>query len=329
MKQADYIKQIAKLALANDNTRLLDLLYQFVEYSQQNNRGKFATEILSIIKDSDRKNSLSKLKEYRLNKEFECKADEYILQTVMSSFTMKDLVCTQDVQEEFEYFIKERKQTDALAQMGIPVSNKILLHGPSGCGKTLSAYVLAGELNRPLIIVNLGTIISSKLGETSKNLTQIFKTADREKAIIFLDEFDSLGKIRDYDQDHGEMKRVVNTILQLFDFVSQDTIIIAATNQLQMIDEALIRRFDLSIKIDLPNSEQIHALIQYTIKDRFVFDNEETKESIINSECKSLSYYIIKRTLLNAIKRNILDGYNDNVIRTDIWRKLLNDKRIG
>lgn len=99
--------------------------------------------------------------------------------------------------------------------------------------KTLSAYVLAGELNRPLIIVNLGTVISSRLGETSKNLTQIFKTAVQEKAIVLLDEFDSLGKIRDYDQDHGEMKRVVNTILQLFDFVSQDTIIIAATNQLQ------------------------------------------------------------------------------------------------
>ena len=329
MKQTDYIKQMAKLALANDNTRLLDLLYQFVEYSQQNNRGKFATEILSIIKDSDRENSLGKLREYRLNKEFESKADEYILQTIMSSFTMKDLVCTQDVQEELEYFIKEKKQADALAKMNIPVSNKILLHGPSGCGKTLSAYVLAGELNRPLIIVNLGTIISSKLGETSKNLTQIFKTANKEKAIVLLDEFDSLGKIRDYDQDHGEMKRVVNTILQLFDFVSQDTIIIATTNQLQMIDEALIRRFDLSVKIDLPKSEQIHTLIQYTVKDKFVFDSEETKEYIINNECKNLSYYVIKRALLNAIKRNVLDGYNDNVIRTDIWKKLLNDKRIG
>ena len=329
MKQADYIKQIAKFALANDNARLRDLLYQYVEYSQQNNRGKFATEILSIIKDSDRENSLGKLKEYRLNKHFDYKADEYILQTVTSSFTMKDLVCTQDVREEFEYFIKERQQTEALVQMDIPVSNKILLHGPSGCGKTLSAYVLAGELNRPLIIVNLGTVISSRLGETSKNLTQIFKTAVQEKAIVLLDEFDSLGKIRDYDQDHGEMKRVVNTILQLFDFVSQDTIIIAATNQLQMIDEALIRRFDLSIKMDLLNSEQVHALIQYTIKDRFVFDDEQVKENIINSECRNLSYYVIKRALLNAIKRNILDGYNDNIIRTNIWKKLLNDKRIS
>lgn len=329
MKQTDYIKQMAKLALANDNARLLDLLYQFVEYSQENNRGKFATEILSIIKNSERDKSLGKLREYRLNKEFECKTEEYILQTVMSSFTMKDLVCTQDVREEFGYFIKERKQADTLAQMDIPVSNKILLHGPSGCGKTLSAYVLAGELNRPLIIVNLGTIISSKLGETSKNLTQIFKSADKEKAIVLLDEFDSLGKIRDYDQDHGEMKRVVNTILQLFDFVSQDTIIIAATNQLQMIDEALIRRFDLSIKIDLPNLEQIQDLIRYTIRDRFVFDNPQNKEDIIKNDCKNLSYYVIKHTLLNAIKRNILDGYNHNIIRTEIWRKLLKDKRIG
>ena len=119
MKQADYIKQIAKFALANDNARLRDLLYQYVEYSQQNNRGKFATEILSIIKDSDRENSLGKLKEYRLNKHFDYKADEYILQTVTSSFTMKDLVCTQDVREEFEYFIKERQQTEALVQMDI------------------------------------------------------------------------------------------------------------------------------------------------------------------------------------------------------------------
>ena len=106
--------------------------------------------------------------------------------------------------------------------------------------KDIKCLCIGWRIERPLIIVNLGTIISSRLGETSKNLTQIFKTAVQEKAIVLLDEFDSLGKIRDYDQDHGEMKRVVNTILQLFDFVSQDTIIIAATNQLQMIDEALL-----------------------------------------------------------------------------------------
>ena len=161
---------------------------------------------------------------------------------------MKDLVCTQDVREEFEYFIKERQQTEALVQMDIPVSNKILLHGPSGMWKDIKCLCDSWQVNRPLIIVNLGTDHFIETRRNKQNLTQIFKTAVQEKAVVLLDEFDSLGKIRDYDQDHGEMKRVVNTMLQLFDFVSQDTIIIAATNQLQMIDEALIRRFDLSIK---------------------------------------------------------------------------------
>ena len=96
----------------------------------------------------------------------------------------------------------------ASTDVGIAVNDncknkeKLLLHGPSGCGKTLSAYVLSGELNRPLIIVNLGTIISSKLGETSKNLTQIFKSADKEKAIV---ETAESAAIRDY-------KYIINNI---------------------------------------------------------------------------------------------------------------------
>ena len=238
---------------------------------------------------------------------------------------MKDLICTQEVREEFEYFIKERKAANFLSDMSIPISNKIILHGPSGCGKTLAAYILAGELQQPLIIVNLGAVVSSKLGETSKNLTKIFKKACYEKAIILLDEFDSLGKIRDYDQDHGEMKRVVNTILQLFDFMNQNSIIIAATNQLQMIDDALIRRFDLSLKLDFPQTDQIRSLIERTINNRFSFDNLELKDSIIDN-CKNISYYVIKRTLLNAIKRTILDGHTDNIIQTQIWKKLISNE---
>ena len=140
-----------------------------------------------------------------------------------------------------------------------------------------------------------------------------------------MDEFDSLGKIRDYDQDHGEMKRVVNTILQLFDFMSQNSIIIAATNQLQMIDDALIRRFDLSLKLDFHQIDQVRSLIDRTINGRFTFDNSELKDSIIE-DCHNISYYVIKRTLLNAIKRTILDGHTDNIIQTQIWKKLISNE---
>lgn len=108
-----------------------------------------------------------------------------------------------------ELFIKEHKAIELLQKFDLPVANKILLHGPSGCGKTLASYVIARELKKMMAVVNLGAIVSSKLGETSKNLANIFRKASSEDCIIFIDEFDSLGKVRDYDQDHGEMKRVV------------------------------------------------------------------------------------------------------------------------
>ena len=85
---------------------------------------------------------------------------------------------------------------------------------------------------------------------------------------------DANNTTRDYNQDHGEMKRVVNTILQLFDYLPQTSIVIAATNQESMLDKELIRRFDLNIQFDLPNQKQIDALINLTLKNgKFKFDN--------------------------------------------------------
>ena len=135
--------------------------------------------------------------------------------------------------------------------------------------------MLAGELQKMMYVINLGAIVSSKLGETSKNLAKVFRQAKIENSIIFIDEFDSLGKIRDYDQDHGEMKRIVNTILQLFDYLHQNSVIIAATNQIEMIDNALLRRFDIKIKMELPNKKQIKELIDLIlINGRFTFDRK-------------------------------------------------------
>src|SRR5690606_16537331 len=133
-------------------------------------------------------------------------------------------------------------------------------------------------------------------------LTKVFKKAAQEDSIIFIDEFDSLGKIRDYNQDHGEMKRVVNTILQLFDYLPQSSIVIAATNQENMIDDALIRRFDVNLKFSLPNKTQIEELIQLTLeKSSFKLSSKAALNRILK-QCDGLSYYNVHKTLLNAIK---------------------------
>lgn len=157
------------------------------------------------------------------------------------------------LEEEVQQFVKEFKHNEVLSHFGLPVNNKLLLHGKTGCGKTMTAKALAHSLGKALIVVNLGSLVSSKLGETSKNITALFKKAEREKSILFFDEFDSVGKIRDYDsKDSSEMKRVVNTLLQLIDYLPKDTLLLAATNQIHMLDEAVIRRFDLKLKFNAP-----------------------------------------------------------------------------
>jgi AAA+ superfamily predicted ATPase len=179
-----------------------------------------------------------------------------------------------------------------------------------------------------MVVINIGAIVSSKLGETSKNLSKIFKKAALDDCIIFLDEFDSLGKVRDYSQDHGEMKRVVNTILQLFDYLPQSSIVIAATNQKEMLDEALLRRFDNIIEFTLPNENEVNELVNLTLKNgQFIFDSKAAANKIIKT-CIGLSYYSIQKTLITAIKRSLFASPETETkflgkINTVIWKQLI------
>lgn len=332
MSQFDYIKDIAKFGLENDQNGLMSVLNQLIEYSKKTKKLNFAIQLQSILKDSIRHqqtNSLTKVgSDTYFNRIEDKELNELILEKLTSDYTFRNLVSTPNVLEELQYFVEEHKKIELLKKYDLPVSNKVLLYGPSGCGKTLASYVIAGELKKMMVVVNLGAIVSSKLGETSKNLAKIFRKAASEDCIIFIDEFDSIGKIRDYNQDHGEMKRVVNTILQLFDYLPQSSIVIAATNQKDMLDDALLRRFDFSVKFELPNKENIKDLVKLTLKNgSFNFDKKIAQTKLIN-EALGLSYYGIQKTLITAIKRSLFANSQNtllikSLINTQIWFDLL------
>ena len=333
MGQIDYIKDIAKFGLENDQDGLLESLDRFIAYFRDSRKVNMAMQLQSVVKNAKRNTGqLTKVgSDHYFNQIAHREIDELVINKVRSEYRLKDLVIDQEVKDELKHFIRENKSLDFLQKYNLTVSNKVLLHGPSGCGKTLASYVIAGELGKSMYVVNLGAIVSSKLGETSKNLVKVFKKASQEGCIIFIDEFDSIGKVRDYNQDHGEMKRVVNTILQLFDYLPPSAMIIAATNQERMIDEALTRRFDLNLTFGLPNEDQIAELIEVTLRDSpFKLPTNSDLNRVVNS-CSGLSYYSIQKTLVNAIKRTLFDKIDENIISKeidmDIWSGLIEQEK--
>ncbi|WP_372949105.1 AAA family ATPase [Mariniphaga sp.] len=331
MTQNAYIKEIVRYGLENDQENLLAVLNQLIEHSRKSKRINFALQLQSILKEGlkhQQTKGLAKVGSQKfLLKEEERIIDELVIDKLTSDYTLENLISNKTVREELQYFLKEHHSIHVLEDFSLPVSNKILFYGPSGCGKTLASYVVAGELEKLIYVINLGAIVSSKLGETSKNISTIFKKAATEDSIIFLDEFDSLGKVRDYNQDHGEMKRVVNTILQLFDYLPQETIVIAATNQVNMIDEALLRRFDLKLKLELPNKTQIRELIKLTLQNTpFKIDDKKRLTRIVGL-LEGQSYYFAQKTLINAIKRTLfsLEHKKDVSLNVDlcIWEEII------
>ncbi|MBC7570756.1 MAG: AAA family ATPase [Spirosoma sp.] len=335
MQQIEYIKEIAKYGLENDQEKLLFTLNELIEHSKQTKKVNFALQLQSILKDAIRQqqtNGIARLGSAKhVLREEDREVSEFILEKLTSDYRFPNLVCSEPVRSDLSYFVQEHRSIETLRQYDLPVSNKVLLYGPSGCGKTLAAYVLAGELQKMMIVINLGAIVSSKLGETSKNLAKIFRRAATEDCIVFMDEFDTLGKVRDYSQDHGEMKRVVNTILQLFDYLPQSSVVIAATNQKDMIDDALLRRFDLSIKLELPNEIHVNELIDKTLTNSpFTFDNKVKVKKVIKDSV-GLSYYTIQKTLLTAIKRSLFSKHDDQrksqKIQTAVWAELISQER--
>lgn len=167
--------------------------------------------------------------------------------------SLKDIFLDEANRQKFEQLIKEHLYMEELSHYGLPVNNKILLQGCSGCGKTMTAKAIANALGKNILILNLSNIVCSRIGETSQNIKQVFDKAGREKAVLFLDEFDQIGKARGSDdKDVGEMRRLVNTLIQLIDYFPEKALLLCATNHPEIIDTALLRRFQLRINFEMP-----------------------------------------------------------------------------
>ena len=216
---------------------------------------------------------------------------------------LEDVFLSYENREKIDQLIKEHLYLEDLKQYGLPVSNKLLLYGHSGCGKTTTAKAIANTLGKPLIILNLSNVINSRIGETSQNVKQVFDRASRDKGVLFLDEFDQLGKARDDDEnDVGEMRRLVNSIIQQIDYLPDDVLLICATNHIDIIDSALIRRFQIRVQYDMPDNDSLDHYYESLLA-RFPKElhPKNRRYGISFAEAKDSLYAVVKSNLIKKL----------------------------
>jgi SpoVK/Ycf46/Vps4 family AAA+-type ATPase len=221
---------------------------------------------------------------------------------------LPDIIINDGLKQQIEIITEEFRSSTILQTYGLKPRQKLLFFGPPGCGKTLAAEIISGELGLPLLYARFDAIVSSYLGETATNLRKVFDYANRGNWVVFFDEFDAIGKSRDDHDEHGELKRVVNTFLQLLDGFQGESIFIAATNHEGLLDNALWRRFDDVLYFNKPDTAAIKQLLKLKLKG---FSHKTLAMEKFIPPMGGWAHADIERVCLEAIKIAVLSGQNE------------------
>ena len=169
------------------------------------------------------------------------------------------------IKYDLNYLNLDTQPESLLAGLKRSQKASILFYGIPGTGKSAFAKHLSLELDKPIIMKRASDLLSKWLGETEVNITQAFRAAEREKAILFLDEADSFLRNREIATHSWEVTQVNEMLVQMENF---EGIFIAATNLIDNFDTASFRRFDFKIKFDCLSSEQRWRLFQSLLDDK-------------------------------------------------------------
>lgn len=218
-------------------------------------------------------------------------------------YNLDEIMMTKELRIKIDGIMSEYNNREKLNDIWMTPSNKIIMYWPPWNWKTTIAWWIAMKLWKPLLSVNLSTIVQSHLWETGRNLSQIFETASFEWAVLFLDEVDALGKVRPSWSQWAEAERANITIslLQLIDNMDEDIILLCATNVFNHLDPAFVRRFDNKIEIQNPNNDMVDEFVDHIIKKHWNYDISFNKTS-----CYWKSYSDIEKWLKILIKNHCL-----------------------
>ena len=303
MASGKLLRLLVQSGASGDPTAFRSATEQLIKEERQKQHNLLANDLERILY-GDRSTPSATAHNILPEAPFDKESGVALIDIKQANRSIDELVLAKNTLEVIENVLEEYRREDILRSYGMMPAEKVLFFGPPGCGKTLSAEALAYELNRPLAIVRLDSLVSSFLGETAANLRKIFDFIAKHRLVVLFDEFDALGKERDDGSEHGELRRVVNAVLQMMDSYDGKSIIIAATNHEQILDSAIWRRFDELVEFPVLNKDQLQNLLQLKLRGvRREFDLDSPE---LHSIFDDKSPAIIERIIRRAVKRMIL-----------------------
>ena len=239
---------------------------------------------------------------------------------------LKSILCVEDVTNSFregryylsgrekavyESIVRMKKVNERLMEMGIPYINSTLLFGESGTGKTTFGRYIAFKTGLPFCYLNFSNLVDSYMGSTSKNISKVFSYAISNPCVFMLDEIDCIS-IRRSDASSGgstggEMARITITLMQEFDKLTNDIIVIGATNRKDRMDEALLRRFSMKHEVSVLNdSEKIAMVNKYLSDIHMRFSEIEIKKLVSGNKNQSMLINELIRTISELIANEVV-----------------------
>lgn len=227
---------------------------------------------------------------------------------IVPTLPLSDVMLPRSVTEDLTQFIKEREHSHALRSVGLPSPHRVFLSGPPGNGKTTLAGAMAMELDLPFFVLDYQKAISSHLGETGANLAKVFRGLSNIPCVLFVDEMETVLTERNRGSgDVGEMARIVSGLLLEIDRLPDEVVLVGASNHAEMLDKAVLRRFEHYWALPPPDAETIEAWLERLAARYPAVPIIENKAKFLPPEC-NISFSDLERQVLSWSRKWVVNN---------------------